>query len=185
MELDLDVRKPAKWMDIVPVVTTNNLLSTGKFADIGYITVFDQDEVNIYDAQDTIVTVTRGAVLRRWRDPATGLWWVPIVKNYKDLKIQDYKNLNTDTILCKTPSTTFLKNRPHLSEAINNMYELRSTKENIRYNHAVSSFPTQATWLRAIKNGHYVSWPGLTVNEVNKHFPELEETPKGHMRKQK
>ena len=60
---------------------------------------FDQDEVNIYDAQDTIVTVTRGAVLRGWRDHATGLWRVLILKNYKDLKIQDYKNLNTDIVL--------------------------------------------------------------------------------------
>jgi len=59
MELDLDVRESAKRVDIVPGVTTNNLLSTGKFADTGYVTVFDQDEVNIYDAQDTIVTVTK------------------------------------------------------------------------------------------------------------------------------
>ena len=185
MELDLNVREPAKRVDIVPGVTTNNLLSTGKFADAGYITVFDEDEVNIYDAQDTIVTVTRGAVLRGWRDHASGLWRVPIVKNYKDLKIQDYKNLNTDTVLCKKPPTTFLQNRPHLSEAINNVYELRSTKEKIRYYHAASGFPTKATWLRAIKNSHYVSWPGLTANAVNKHFPESEETQKGHMRKQK
>ena len=110
---------------------------------------------------------------------------MPIVKNYKDLKIQDYKNLNTDTVLCKKPPTTFLQNRPHLSEATNNVHELRSTKEKIRYYHAAYGFPTKATWLRAIKNSHYVSWPGLTANAVNKHFPESEETQKGHMRKQR
>ena len=107
------------------------------------------------------------------------------MKNYKDLKIQDYKNLNTDTVLRKKPPTTFLQNRPQLSEAINNVYELRSTKEKIRYYQAVSAFPTKATWLRTIKNSHYVSWPGLTATAVNKHFPESEETQKGHMRKQK
>ena len=64
MKLDLDVREPAKRVDIVSGVTTNNLLSTGKFADAGYITMFDQDIVNIYDAQYNIVTVTRGAVPR-------------------------------------------------------------------------------------------------------------------------
>ena len=40
------------------------------------------------------------------------------------------------------------------------------------------------TWVKAITNGNYVSWPGLTVAAVNKHFPESVETQKGHMKKQ-
>ena len=35
----------------------------------------------------------------------------------------------------------------------------------------------------AIKNKQYPAWPGLTVDAVRKHFPESEETHKGHRRK--
>jgi hypothetical protein len=44
-------------------------------------------------------------------------------------------------------------------------------------------FPTKPTWITAIKNKQFASWPGLTTKAVAKHFPELEETTKGHGRK--
>jgi hypothetical protein len=39
------------------------LLSTGQFAAANYITIFDKEEVNIYDANDTIIAVIRGTIL--------------------------------------------------------------------------------------------------------------------------
>ncbi len=44
-------------------------------------------------------------------------------------------------------------------------------------------FPTKPSWLKAIKNKQYPSWPGLTWEVTNKHFPESKETSKGHGRK--
>ena len=38
-------------------------------------------------------------------------------------------------------------------------------------------------WLRAVKNRQYASWSGLTPKAFAKHFPESEETLKGHARK--
>ncbi len=46
-------------------------------------------------------------------------------------------------------------------------------------------FPTKPTWLRAVKNRQYASWPGLTPKAIAKHFPESEETLKVHGRKTK
>jgi hypothetical protein len=46
-------------LHIRPGITQNLLLSTGKFAAANYITIFDKEEVNIYDAKDTIIAVTR------------------------------------------------------------------------------------------------------------------------------
>jgi hypothetical protein len=46
-----------------------------------------------------------------------------------------------------------------------------------------AGFPTKPLWLKAIKNRQYASWLGLTWEAVNKHFPESEETLKGHGRK--
>jgi len=62
-ELVHNVRQPAKEVHIVPSIETHSLLSTAKFAKAGYITVFDNEEVNIYDVQNTTLIVSRGAIL--------------------------------------------------------------------------------------------------------------------------
>ena len=49
--------------------------------------------------------------------------------------------------------------------------------------HAVCGYPVKSTWMKAIRNNHYVGWPLLTVGNVEKHFPETVETPRGHMNK--
>ncbi len=53
----------------------------------------------------------------------------------------------------------------------------------MQYHHASAGFPTKPTWLAAIKNKHITLWPGLTLNTARKHFPDSEETHKGHGRK--
>ena len=53
----------------------------------------------------------------------------------------------------------------------------------MQYYQAAAVFPTKPSWLKAIKNKQYASWSGLTWEAVNKHFPESEETLKGHGRK--
>ena len=44
---------------------------------------------------------------------------------------------------------------------------------------------TKPSWIQAIKNRQYASWPGLTVKAVAKYFPKRKETMKGHGRKTK
>ncbi len=65
VEYPFKVRGPANKLHITPIITTNLLLSTGQFVTTNYITVFDKEEVNIYDTNDTntIIAVTRGAIL--------------------------------------------------------------------------------------------------------------------------
>jgi hypothetical protein len=43
-----------------------------------------------------------------------------------------------------------------------------------------AGFPMKPTWLAEIKNKQFASWLGLTVKAVAKHYPESEETMKGH-----
>ncbi len=62
------------------------------------------------------------------------------------------------------------------------MYSLPSISQVIRYLHAAAGFPTKDSWLKAIANGHYITWPGVTLNNVQKYFPESIETEKGHMK---
>jgi hypothetical protein len=46
-EYPFDVRKPAKELHITPGISKNSLLSTSKYADAGYITIFKKDRVNL------------------------------------------------------------------------------------------------------------------------------------------
>ena len=73
-EYPFNIRAPANEIHITPGVSQHSLLSTGKYADANYITVFDKDTVNVYDANNTIITVTKDAILRGWRDTDNKLW---------------------------------------------------------------------------------------------------------------
>ncbi len=66
-----------------------------------------------------------------------------------------------------------------------NVYSLPSIPQSIRYPHAAARFPVEATWIKAFKSGNFITWPGLTKTTVIKHFPESDETVKGHMKKQR
>eukprot|EP01082_Thalassiosira_pseudonana_P012372 g11214.t1 g11214 contig5:382941-386300(-) len=65
------------------------------------------------------------------------------------------------------------------------MCELPSTEQAIRYLHAAAGFPPKTTWLKAIRAGNFVTWPGISAESVYKFFPESEETQKGHMDRQR
>jgi hypothetical protein len=74
---------------------------------------------------------------------------------------------------------------PIAEETAMNVYELPSTKEVVRFQHAALGFPTKATLLTAIHHKNLVTFPGLTSKNVNKFFPESDETQKGHMKQTK
>jgi hypothetical protein len=39
----------------------------------------------------------------------------------------------------------------------------------------------QDTWLKAIQNGHFSTWPSMTVENVRKYLPRSDAMVKGHM----
>ena len=58
-----EIRGRAKRVNIVPNIK-NDLISMGVMADKGYVTTFDDKEVNIYDMNNTTITISQGSVLR-------------------------------------------------------------------------------------------------------------------------
>jgi hypothetical protein len=68
-EYPFNVRAPANKLHITPAVSQYSLLSTDKFANANYITVFDKEMVNLYDTNDTIFTISRGAILHGFCHP--------------------------------------------------------------------------------------------------------------------
>ena len=76
---------------MVPELKETSLVSMDKLADAIYVSIFDMDKVSIYDMTNTEIIVTRGAILKGWRDKPSGLWRTPLKKTIQ--------NENTDTVL--------------------------------------------------------------------------------------
>jgi hypothetical protein len=63
----------------------------------------------------------------------------------------------------------------------NNVYELRNTGALVNYLHKAMLSPTKSALLQAVKNGHLITWPGLTEKAINKHLKLTPATTMGHM----
>ena len=149
------LRAPARTIDMVPSLHDASLLSTGRLADAGYVTIYDGDQVNFYNGRTSKIQVSEAAVLQGWRCPETKLWRIPLTA--------DPQNYNTDTLLLDTPDgrgslnslyhmshVKTMRARTSTNKAVNHVYKLPSVKPAIRYLHAAAGFPTKATWIKAI-----------------------------------
>ncbi len=96
--------------------------------------VFDHKEVNVYNASNTKVIMTRQAILRGWLDKDANLYPIPLIP------IVLINNTNT-VLICK-PLTKFLPDCPPPTKVIHNVYELKMQPELARYLHVAAVFPT-------------------------------------------
>ena len=146
-------------MLVVSELKSKALMSVSPLANNGYTTIFHpyNKGVTVHDSNTFKLTVNAPPVLQGCRTNS-GLWTVPITDNAT----------TTQSI--------------NVNKAAMNVYELPSTKEVVRFLHAALGFPTKATLLTAAKKGNLITFPGLTPKNISKHFPELDETQKGHMR---
>jgi hypothetical protein len=70
----------------------------------------------------------------------------------------------------------------HIPEPIeNNVYELRKTGALVHYLNKALFSPTKSAMLQAVKDGHLITWPGLTEDAINKHLKLTPATAMGHM----
>ena len=161
----------ARTTTIVPALA-KSLLSVGVLSDNGYTTIFRPygQGAEVYANDACNITASQPPVLRGCRDD-NGLWVVPIEH---DTAGADYLDLATEWKRNKSQ-------KAHHKLATN-VYELPSTREVVWFLHAALGFPTRQTLLAAIRNNQLTSFPGLTAEAVSKHFPESDETQKGHMR---
>jgi hypothetical protein len=90
------------------------------------------------------------------RDPKSRFWRVDLKKRFK-----------TNQVQC--------------NHAHDNSYQ----KDLINYLHAACFSPVKSTWITAIKNGNFTSWPGLTEQAVEKHLSKSTSTIKGHLNQQR
>jgi hypothetical protein len=63
----------------------------------------------------------------------------------------------------------------------NNFYELRNTGALVHYLHNALFIPMKSALLQAVKNGHVITWPGLTEDAIHKHLKLTTATAMGNM----
>ena len=114
-------------MNVTPGVHTS-LISVCQMADEGYVTVFDENEYNIYDGKKVKIVISEKVVLKGYRCKNSGLRRIPL----KDTIL----NENMDTIII---------DRPNPGEALSHIFELSSTENTIKYMHAAAGFPVKET----------------------------------------
>ena len=157
------LNKASRVTNVLPALTQDSLLSIKTLADNGYTTIFyPYDRGAEVHSDDTVSFVFKDkAHLQAWRD-IKGMWQVTIPQaSQKDAK-------------------QAIKTAVH--EVVNNVYELPSTQQVVRFLHAALGFPVKSTLIKAINHGNLATFPGLTVASVNKFFPESDETQKGHLK---
>jgi hypothetical protein len=109
--------------------------------------------VTFKHASVTVCNSKKSQILNGPRDLDTGLWRI---------------NLKQDN--------------NHIPEPIaNNVYELRNTGALVHYLQKSLFSPTKSALLQAVKDGHLITWPGLTENAIHKHLKLTPATAMGHM----
>jgi len=156
-----NLRPAARKMNIVPGLHST-LVSVPKLVGAGYTTVFSKAGAAIYDDYTTTISASNPSVLNAKRCDHTWLWKLPLDDKTKETK--------------GTPPT---------NKAINVIFDLLSARQTFLWYHAAAGFPIKESFIKAVRNGNYATWPKLTVTLINKYMPDSDQTAKGHLKGQR
>jgi hypothetical protein len=108
-------------------------------------------------ASNVKVTNGESTILTGLRDKESSLWRVPLDPN--------------------PPLNAGQEHSAH------NVYEQKIIQDTITYLHACCFSPVTDTLIKSIQNGHFVTWPSVTVENFRKYLFKSDATAKGHMNK--
>ena len=117
-------------------------------------------------------------ILEGPRNKKTGLWEIPLTKS------SGTEIVNRNTVQQPRVSHRNTVKQPRVVpiHRANNVYDQRTTMPDIiAYLQAATGYPTLRTWLQAIANKKFITWPGITVKTVGRHLKNSIVTAKGHL----
>ena len=117
----------------------------------------------IFNKHEMYITKNRKIILKGTRDKLTGLWLI---------------SMNNSP-----PKHTLRHNNDNLAAAV--IESTKTKQELIRFLYATSFFPVKSTWIKAIRNGNFATFPGLIAELVAKYLPQEILTILGHKHKLK
>jgi hypothetical protein len=153
MELPFkQLSKKAREADILPGLNPP-LISVNKMVEEGYTTVFHLGEKGVMIHKPGSISITT-------TEPS-------ILQGCKSKGAKLW---------------TISDNEKSMKERASNVYDVPSISQAVKYLQVVAGFPTEETWLKAIKARNFPMWPMIITSNVRHHFPESDETKKGHMK---
>ena len=132
------------------------LLSLGQLCDDGC-------EIHLSKTELT-ASKNNNIILKGYRNPSDGLWDVPIPQQ---IPLQAHPTTNHE----QQANIIIRKNKTKMELA--------------QWLHASCGSPTLSTFIHAIKNGNFLTWPGLSTSLVQKHLPNSIATTKGHLNQER
>jgi hypothetical protein len=134
-------------------ITNASLVSIGQLCDDNCIAVLDKKQLKVFKNNE--------CVLKGARNQHDGLWDIAI-----PMKTQ--------------PS--------HLTKPLLNKHQINaiirkdiSKTQLVQYLHGCCGSPVVSTWKKAIKNGNFITWPGIDTLSIDAHLPKSVASAKGHL----
>jgi hypothetical protein len=97
-------------------------------------------------------------ILRGPRNPKSRLWEIPLSKNGTTVQLQ-----------------------PSNQHAANAMHHTSNKVDLMKFLHQSCFSPVPSTWIRAVDNNQFTTWPGLSAKNIRKYLPPSPASLKGHM----
>ena len=193
----------AQQATVLPQLSSSSLMSLGKFCDDDCKVELDKSNLKVFKEKKL--------VMKGYRNQKDGLWDMPmtnpiVINNVKlpqthpgmyHKRSKSHEQWDTSlTPKCKPKESSTTKMRDESSEDIDQLLQEFTSKDNkanaivrkkqtkstlASYLHACCLNPVITTFTRAIANNNFITWPGLTVNLIQKHLAKSMHAYQGHM----
>ena len=121
------------------------------------------DNCTILLTKHQLHTIKEGKeILQGYQNLSDGLWDIPLPGSAKVQPTRTTKHKLNIIIRKKQPAIDLVK-----------------------YLHAACFSPVVSTWIRAIENNNFLTWPGLTTKLIKQHLPPSVATIQGHITREK
>ena len=145
-------------------LTTGFLISISKLCDDDCVALFSKYDVKIIKDGRVIIVGPR--------EKSSGLWTIRFAPKLHD-------DVQQPPVVPNPPKSN---TKPTLSKATSAIRCAQTQTDLAGFLHAAAFSPVPSTFLRAIKRGHFVTWPGLTTELILKKLPKSMSTTFGHLR---
>ena len=75
-----------------------------------------------------------------------------------------------------------LNQSPPTQHKSNLALDNKTKQDLVMFLHAAAFSPVESTWIKAIQNGHFATWPGITEQSVKQYYTKSIATAKGHLK---
>ena len=141
------------------------LLSLGQLADAGYKFQGDNNYMILNHPSHQILIATRC--------PSSGMYLLSLTNPHSAPPSLTFPSTPT----LQACSTRFIKDTQYLA---NNAFSMATKPDLAMYYHHSLFCPVPSTFITAINNGKFSTWPGFTAKLIAKHLPKSLVTAKCH-----